>query len=177
MQAADGEVIAQVLAGDRDAYQVLVERHSRSVFRLAYRITGNEGDSEDVVQESFLRAFRSLNRYDGRASFSTWLQRIAANHALDLVRRRKRVAAVDGEVPDVADEGPLPDQMVALGQLRERLASGMGTLSAQERGAFVLRHFEGRSIPEISEALAIGESAAKHSVFRAVQKLRRYAFE
>ncbi len=177
MQASDAELIGQIRAGDKSAYQGLVERHSRSVFRLAYRITGNEGDSEDVVQESLLRAYRNLDRFDERASFGTWLQRIAANYSLDLVRKRKHVADVGGELPDLADPAPRPDRLLASVRIRERLAIGMQTLSVQERSAFVLRHFEGQSIPEISLALEIGESAAKHSVFRAVEKLRRYAFE
>lgn len=177
MQASDAELIGQIRAGDKSAYQGLVERHSRSVFRLAYRITGNEGDSEDVVQESLLRAYRNLARFDERASFGTWLQRIAANYSLDLVRKRKYVAEVGGELPDLSDPAPRPDRLLASVRIRERLELGMKTLSVQERSAFVLRHFEGQSIPEISLALEIGESAAKHSVFRAVEKLRRYAFE
>ena len=177
MQASDAELIGQIRAGDKSAYQGLVERHSRSVFRLAYRITGNEGDSEDVVQESLMRAYRNLDRFDERASFGTWLQRIAANYSLDLVRKRKRVVDLGGDLPDRADPSPRPDRLLASVRIRERLELGMQTLSEQERSAFVLRHFEGQSIPEISAALEIGESAAKHSVFRAVEKLRRYAFE
>src|SRR6267142_6114300 len=85
-----GAVLARARQGDGDAFRVLVERHSRSVFRLAYRMTGNEQDSEDVVQETFLRAYKQLHRWEARSSFSTWLYRIAANYSLDLVRSRKR---------------------------------------------------------------------------------------
>src|SRR6202011_1129958 len=83
-------VLARARQGDSDAFRVLVERHSRSVFRLAFRMTGNEQDAEDLVQETFLRAYRQLGRFDGRAGFSTWLYRIAANCSLDLIRARKR---------------------------------------------------------------------------------------
>src|SRR6185295_224231 len=90
MQDSDGALIAQALEGDRGAFRVLVERHSRAVFRLAFRITGNESDAEDVVQEAFLRAWRQLHRYEARAGFGTWMYRIASNYALDLVRARRR---------------------------------------------------------------------------------------
>src|SRR5213083_3180863 len=83
-------VLARARQGDSEAFRVLVEQHSRSVFRLAFRMTGNEQDAEDVVQESFLRAYRQLGKFDERASFGTWLYRIAMNCSLDLVRSRKR---------------------------------------------------------------------------------------
>src|SRR6266576_6218125 len=83
-------VLARARQGDSDAFRALVERHSRSVFRLAFRMTGNEQDAEDLVQETFLRAYRQLGKFDGRASFGTWLYRVAANCSLDLIRVRKR---------------------------------------------------------------------------------------
>jgi RNA polymerase sigma-70 factor (ECF subfamily) len=175
MQATDAEIIGQIRRGNKNAYQHLVDRHARTAFRVAYRITRNEGDSEDVVQESFLRAYRNLESFDERASFSTWLQRIATNCALDLVRRRKWTADTGGDLPDRADTAPKADRLVESAQTRQRLEDGIKTLSEQERQAFLMRHVEGNSIPEISEKLSIGVSAAKHSVFRAVEKLRRYA--
>ena len=175
MQATDAEVIGQIRSGDRGAYQALVDRHARILFKVAYRITRNEGDSEDVVQESFLRAYRSLDRFDERASFSTWIQRIATNCALDMVRRRKWVADTGGELPIVIDGAPKADRLLESRETRERLEAGMKTLSEQERQAFLMRHVHGNSIPEIGERLDIAPGAAKHSVFRAVEKLRRYA--
>src|ERR1700686_4842339 len=86
MEPSDAAAVAQVRSGDSDAYRVLVERHSHSVFRLAFRMTGNEQDAEDLVQETFLRAYRQIGRFDGRASFGTWLYRIAANCSLDFIR-------------------------------------------------------------------------------------------
>src|SRR5258707_14021846 len=90
MEKSDATAVAQVRAGDSDAFRVLVERHSHSVFRLAFRMTGNQHDAEDLVQETFLRAYRQLGKFDGRASFGTWLYRVAANCSLDLIRLRKR---------------------------------------------------------------------------------------
>src|ERR671938_565225 len=106
MELTDAAIVARARAGDSDAYRVLVERHSRALFRLAFRMTGNESDAEDVVQESFLRAYRQLGKFDERASFGTWLYRIATNCSLDLVRSRKRrserMAQSDPELDDVS---------------------------------------------------------------------------
>src|SRR5215831_6435642 len=90
MEWSDETAVARARTGDADAFRVLVERHSRALFRLAYRMTGNQQDAEDVVQDSFLRAYKQLARFDERASFGTWLYRIAVNCSLDLVRSRKR---------------------------------------------------------------------------------------
>src|SRR6476469_1587702 len=82
-------VLARARQGDSDAFRALVERHSRSVFRLAFRMTGNEQDAEDVVQESFIKAYRQLGRFQTRANFGTWLYRIVANCAVDMIRGRQ----------------------------------------------------------------------------------------
>src|SRR5437763_1845973 len=86
MEETDAAALARAKAGDKDGFRLLVERHSRNVFRLAYRLTGNEQDAEDVVQETFLRAYKQLQNFESRASFGTWLYRIGANYALDLIR-------------------------------------------------------------------------------------------
>jgi RNA polymerase sigma-70 factor (ECF subfamily) len=181
MEPSDAAAIAQIRAGDADAFRVLVERHSRSVFRLAFRMTGNEQDAEDLVQETFLRAFRQIRKYDGRAGFGTWLYRIAANCSLDLIRLRKRrqeqqtMADEDGQelTAAVRSETPGPDRQAFSGELKQLLAPALQRLSPMERTAFVLRHYEGMCIEDIGEALGVRPGAAKHSVFRAVQKLRQ----
>ncbi|MEO7143957.1 MAG: sigma-70 family RNA polymerase sigma factor [Bryobacteraceae bacterium] len=181
MEESDLCVVARVRAGDGDGFRLLVERHSRSVFRLAYRMTGNEQDAEDVVQETFLRAFRQLHRYESRASFATWLYRIAANYSLDLIRSRKRHfdhrQHANGEERDpllsIPSTDPGPDRTAFSSQIQERMTEALNELTPQERTAFVLRHFEGQTIGEIRAVLGIGENAAKHSIFRAVQKLRK----
>jgi RNA polymerase sigma-70 factor (ECF subfamily) len=185
MEDSDAAAIALALAGDGDGFRILVERYSRGVFRLAYRMTSNEFDAEDVVQETFLRAHRQLTQYESRSSFSTWLYRIAANYSLDLVRARKRHAetaidetpanqgAPDDAIHALPASSPGPDRLLFSDQVQKCVASTLDELSQQERTAFVLRHFEGQSIEEISAALGLSANAAKHSIFRAVQKLRR----
>lgn len=170
MQESEAAAVARARTGDGEAFRVLVERYGRSVFRLAYRMTGNEQDAEDVVQETFLRAYRQLSRYDGRASFHTWIYRIASNYALDLLRSR-RVGSPPAE--ELTCPEPQADRLAMSGQIGLRLRDGMAEMTEQERAAFVLRHFEGMSIDEIGSVLGIAESATKNSIFRAVQKLRR----
>src|SRR5260370_5457420 len=89
MEVTDAAVVALVLAGDRDAFRVLVERHSRSIFCVVYRMTGNQQDAEELVQETFLRAYKALERFELRSNFSTWLYRIAVNRTLDFLNARK----------------------------------------------------------------------------------------
>jgi RNA polymerase sigma-70 factor (ECF subfamily) len=148
-------------------------------------MTGNEQDAEDVVQETFLRAYRQLHRYEARASFGTWLYRIASNYSLDLVRSRKRhpqtaldESSAPGEeatnaVHTVASGAPGPDRLLFGDEVQRTVATTLDQLSQQERTAFVLRHFEGQSIEEIGSSLGLSGNATKHSIFRAVQKLRR----
>src|SRR5688572_19070296 len=90
MDASDrAAVLARARHGDGEAFRALVEEHGRRAFQLAFRMTGNEQDAEDVVQESFLRAYRQLNRFEARANFGTWLHRIVANCAVDAIRARR----------------------------------------------------------------------------------------
>jgi len=177
----DQAVIARVQAGDKDSFSMLVERYSHSVFRLAYRMTGNEQDAEEVVQESFLRSYRQLDTFEARASFGTWIYRIASNYALDLMRSRRRdtqwIARADEDVEDamarIPAADPAVDRVAWSAELRDRIEAALTLLSEQERAAFVLRHYEGHSIEEIGQALGLNGNATKNSIFRAVQKLRR----
>jgi RNA polymerase sigma-70 factor, ECF subfamily len=182
MEVEAGSAVERARSGDSDAFRLLVEQHSRAVFRLAFRMTGNEQDAEDVVQETFLRAYRQLDKYEARSSFSTWLYRIASNYSLDLIRMRKRheekrERGSKAEERDILQTIPVnapgPDRIAHSNQVQARVNEALNELSDQERTAFVLRHFEGLSIDEIGETLGTGTNATKHSIFRAVQKLRR----
>jgi RNA polymerase sigma-70 factor (ECF subfamily) len=180
MAENDAADVARAKAGDEGAFRALVERHGRAVFRLAFRMTGNEQDAEDVVQEAFLKAYRRIGQFEDRAAFGSWLHRIAANCAYDVLRARARkredATGPDGSGPDPLDafaaETPSADRAVLSGQISRRLKAALARLSPQERAAFTLRHFEERPIREIGELLGLDEGAAKHSVFRAVRKLR-----
>lgn len=181
MGQSDRITIQAVLAGDREAYGTLVMRHSRMLFRLAYRMTGNEADADDVVQESFLRGYQKLATFESRANFGTWIYRITVHCALDRLQSRRRDEArqvteqTDPEQDgvQVADAAPGPERLVLseeIGTLGEQAMLG---LTAMERTAFVLRHMEDRNTDEIAAALDVAPNTAKQTVHRAVQKMRK----
>jgi RNA polymerase sigma-70 factor, ECF subfamily len=173
MEGTDGALVVAAKAGDAGAFRELVERHGGRVFQLAYRITGDEQDAEDAVQETFLRAYRQMRRFDGKSSFGTWLYRIAANCALDALRARSRESGTENPVRELPSSEPTPERAALSGEIRERMELALRELSPVERAAFVLRHFEGMGTEEIGRVLGCQPGAAKHSVFRAVRKLRK----
>ncbi|HEV2711268.1 MAG TPA: RNA polymerase sigma factor [Edaphobacter sp.] len=184
MNKAEAEAIQQILAGDRDAYRVLMDRHFCTVHRIAFRITGNQADAEEAAQEAFLRAYNKLPGFRHDASFSTWITRIAMNTALNLVARRNRDLSQYG--PRIADNPSAVEQTVQLAdthpsperQLLDLEAvtlrnDALANLTPMERTAFTLRHMEDLPIAEIATALNVPANSAKQAVFRAVAKLRR----
>jgi len=176
LQTAEGEriVIDRARRGDHEAFRALVDQHARDVFRLAFRMTGNEGDAEDMVQETFLKAWKQIGQFDGRATLRTWLHRICTNCSLDHIRARKRKPGVPFDpAVQVAAGTPSPERIAASSQVNAILGPALDELGEMERTAFVLRHYEGLGIVEISATLGVQPGAARHSIFRAVQKLRR----
>ena len=181
MTHTDAAAVALARDGDSEAFRALVERHSRAVFRLAHRMTGNASDAEDVVQETFLKAYRQLSRFESRANFGTWVHRIAVNCSIDLIRARPhREAGHDAAdleqfgASDTAEPAlPSPERLMLSAEVQGRISDALTLLSKMERAAFVLRHFEGQSIDEISRALGLKTNATKHSIFRAVKKMRQ----
>src|SRR6267378_1620141 len=178
METSDATAIDRARGGDSDAFRLLVERHSQPIFRVAYRMTGNEHDADDVVQETFLRAYRQLKHFEERANFGTWLHRITVNCSLDLLRARGRADRHYGGDPESAELSgagrtePQQDRLLLSADLQKHVAAAMELLSSNERTAFVLRHFEGMPVEEIGKTLGIQVNAAKHTIFRAVRKLR-----
>jgi RNA polymerase sigma-70 factor, ECF subfamily len=183
---SDAMAVERTLAGDQEAYRVLVERHSRTVYRMAYRMMGNAYDSEDVVQESFLRAYQKLRQFEGNANFGTWVYRIAANYAIDRLRQRnadearREVPNKTGEdsldvdpLSQARDMSPSPERLAGSAQLADRMKAALAELSPAERTAIVMRHWDGCGIEEIAAVLKSNSNATKNTVFRAVEKLRR----
>ena len=162
--------------GDHEAFRLLMEQHTRAVYKLAYRMSGNQHDAEDLTQETFLRAWKHIGRFDGRATFATWLYRICSNCALDHHRStNRRPAGIDDEAifNRIASTEPSPERLAVSSQAAARLGPAMEELSGMERIAFVMRHYEGAPVESIAQALGIREGAAKHAIFRAVQKISR----
>jgi len=175
MPLDDAAAVAQAKSGDQEAFRLLVDRHSRSIYRLAFRMTGRPEDAEDVVQETFVRAYRQLARFEARSNFGTWLYRIGFNCSIDYMRSKPRRESPepDDALERLSGQGePDADDLVFAGEIGRRVQDALQELSPQERAAFLMRHYHGCSIEEICQALDLKSNAAKHSIFRAVKKMR-----
>jgi len=168
--------------GETAAFEELVRRYDRNVFRIAQHITQNREDAEDVVQEAFLKAYGNLDQFQGQSKFYTWLVRIAVNEALMKLRRRRpeRTVSLDEEIRteddllprEVADWSPNPEQLYGQSELREILSRTIQGLPAGFRTVFVLRDVEGLSTEETAEALDLSVPAVKSRLLRARLQLR-----
>jgi len=168
--------------GDRAAFSQLVEAYSGKLYRLSLKMLQNPQDAEDVLQETFIKAFKHIRNFDGRSSISTWLYRIATNEALMLLRR-KRPDMVSIEEPDqdgepeqeplqIVDWCCMPEQELLSGEARKRLDDAVGRLPAGLRMTFLLRDVEGLSTAEAAEVQGLTETALKTRLSRARLRLR-----
>ena len=168
--------------GDVGAFEQLVKRYDRNVFRIAQHITQNREDAEDVVQDAFLKAFQNLGQFQGQSKFYTWLVRIAVNEALMRLRRRRpeRMVSIDEDVKteedsiprEIADWSPNPEQLYNQGELKEILQKTIQGLPPSFRTVFILRDVEGLSTEETADALGLSVPAVKSRLLRARLQLR-----
>ncbi len=169
-------------AGDLGAFEKLVHRYDRNVFRIAQHITQNREDAEDVVQDAFLKAFQNLGQFQGQSKFYTWLVRITVNEALMRLRRRRpeRMVFIDEDVKtdedsiprEIADWSPNPEQIYNQAELKEILTKTIQGLPSGFRTVFVLRDVEGLSTEETADALNLSVPAVKSRLLRARLQLR-----
>ena len=170
--------------GDREAFARLVDETSAHIYRVALQILGNEQDAEDVLQETYIKAFRALPKFEGRSSLTTWLYRIAVNEALMLVRKRKpQTISVEESTPfdaegesegmEIVDFCCLPEGELLSSESRRFLDQAVQNLPGNLRLVFVMRDLEGLSIQETSEALNISENNVKTRLLRARLRLRQ----
>ena len=165
--------------GDTDAFDELVRRTYGDVFKLAVRLTGNEADASDVVQDTYVRAFRGLRRFRGDAQFSTWLHRITVNTGLTMRRRagRHRADSIDEVMWEPEASGITPEMAGEATDLRERLVHALGALPGGNRDVVVLKDIHGWSHGEIAEHLGISVTAAKVRLHRGRRVLRDRLFD
>jgi len=169
-------------AGDIKAFEELVRRYDRNIFRIAQHITQNREDAEDVVQDAFLKAYGNLVQFQEQSKFYTWLVRIAVNEALMKLRRRRpeRTVSLDQEVRteedsmprEVADWSPNPEQQYSQAELRDILGKTIQGLPSGFRTVFILRDVEGLSTEETADALGLSIPAVKSRLLRARLQLR-----
>ena len=169
------ELIARCRQGDQHAHFQLYKLYSKAMYNVGYRITGNEDEAQDVLQEAFTSAFRDLDYYRGDAAFGAWLKRIVINKALTAVQKRKHDRIPDDEHWDVAEEAPSEEYADNL--TVERVRSGIQRLPDGYRAVLSLYLLEGYDHQEIAEILGITESTSKSQLNRAKTKLRELLSE
>ena len=173
------ELVTAAKAGDAEAYRELVRATYADAYTLAYRLTGNEEDARDVVQEAYLRAYKGLKRFRGDAAFNTWMYRITANCASTLLARRSKGSHEELNAEDpVADERPEadPEAMAEAGYVRDRMTAALAELPPRLRAVVVLRDIYDLPHEAIAAELGISQEAAKVRLHRARRKLRERLF-
>lgn len=183
MSGEEADLLARARTGDSSAFGALVRRYQRRVYAAALHLTGNHADADDVAQEAFVRAFRGLGSFDGRADFFTWLYRITVNTALNRLRStRRREALQDAGTVEAAQVGGrpeglgaprlLPDEQAALGREVREVLSAMATLSPTLRVTLVMATIEAMSHKQIAAVLGIPEGTVAWRVNEARRLLR-----
>lgn len=176
MQDQEATWILQAQQGDPQAFSALVETYQRPVYNLCSRMLGNAQDAEDASQETFLRAYKSLNKYDNSRSFITWLLSIAAHYCIDQVRRRRTpvVSIEDLPVPDLPEHGPDIETRVGSKEERGRVRALLDVLEPTDRALVVMYYWYDLSYLEIGQALKLTESAVKSRLHRARRAMARH---
>jgi len=181
MTWTDEELVARSMGGDVDSFNQLILRWERPIYALAYRVIGREEDARDVVQETFLRAFRALPGFKGQAKFSSWLYRIALNLCRDWIRRQRRAPVMQApegvELVDLASErGPVEsiEDLVSRRELSEVVAEAMRLLPDEQRTAIVLKEYHGMTFQEIADLQGCPLSTVKTRLYQGLSVLRRH---
>ncbi|HUP65529.1 MAG TPA: sigma-70 family RNA polymerase sigma factor [Thermoanaerobaculia bacterium] len=178
----DGRLIEQTLAGDDAAFELLVRRHQKSVYRVAWAILRDDAEADSVTQDTFVQAFMHLRRFERRSALETWLTRIVVNRARDVLRQRQSLRARflswsgkdrDEKFMEPADDRPDAERDVLSAELSRSIDWAVGSLSARQQVIFRLRHDDGRSLEEIASILGLRAGTVRAHLFRALQKLRR----
>jgi RNA polymerase sigma-70 factor (ECF subfamily) len=178
----DQELIARTIAGDGGAFALLVGRFQRKIYRVAFSILRDDDRADEVAQDTFVQAYTSLARFEGRSCLETWLTRIAVNRCHDLLRRRRFASlftlgtSEEGETETMlepVDERPDPERQLLSVQLRRAIQRAERHLSPQQKVIFRLRHYENLSLEEIADHLGLNAGTVRAHLFRAVHKIRR----
>jgi RNA polymerase sigma-70 factor (ECF subfamily) len=167
--------LVEAQKGNTEAFSHLIEVYQRPVFNLCYRMLGDPDEAEDAAQETFLRAYNGMKRYDNQRPFSTWLLSIAAHYCIDQIRRRRLTTFSMDNLPDLdpPDLGPGPESAMAQSEEQRRIRVLLDTLGPQDRAAVVMLYWYDFSYEEIAAALSLTVSAVKSRLHRARLELAR----
>lgn len=169
MNTVEPEVLEQVQKGNQEAFTRLVEIYQRPVYNLCYRMLGDANEAEDASQETFLRVYKNIKRYDHKRPFSTWLLSIAAHHCIDQIRKRHLVVVSMDAIPylDPPDTSPGPETSFRLLEDQKKVEVLLKSLNPQDRAAVVMYYWYDFSYEEIAHGLSITVSAVKSRLHRA----------
>ena len=176
----DRDLIERTLAGDGNAFAMIVERFQRKIFRTARAIVRDDAEADTITQDTFVQAYTHLSRFEGRAELETWLTRIAINRSRDSLRRRRFISLFrlndDGEseaIIEPVDERPDPERQMMGSELRNAIVKAERGLSSQQKTIFRLRHYENLSLEEIADHLGLRSGTVRAHLFRAIHKIRK----
>jgi RNA polymerase sigma-70 factor (ECF subfamily) len=178
-RAAEEEALARCRKGDRDAYRILVAAHERAVTAAVSRIVLHPQETEDLVQETFIQAYRKLSSFKGDSGFGTWLYRIAVNLSLRRLQQLRRTGwtpldALEGlEIPDLRPDAPQPEREALFSEDRRALQKALLALSDDHRAVVTLHYFEDRSCPEIAEIMGCSVGTVWSRLHYALRKLKK----
>jgi len=166
----EAELIAQSLNGDHNAYGLLVDRYKNAIFHHCFAIVRDEDVAEDIAQEAFIAAYYKLHLYKSTHKFSTWLFKIATNHAIDALRKRKREVAMDHAFIDtIVSTQPAPESTARYDELR----TAVNKLNAKHRAVISLHYWQGLSYQEIAFVMASPIGSVRGWMYRAKEELRK----
>ena len=181
MTRTDEELVALSMSGDSESFNQLILRWERPIYALAYRTLGREEEARDVVQETFLRAFRGLKNFRGQAKFSSWIYRIALNLCRDWIRRKRRTPV--SQLPDdvdlselAAEQGPSEsvEDLVARRELSAVVEEAMALLPEEQRTAVILKEYHGMTFQEIADLQGCPLSTVKTRLYQGLSVLRKH---
>lgn len=175
-ELSDSEVVARVLRGDTEAYQQIVRRYNRRLYRVTWAIVQDDDEAEDVIQETYVRAYEHLAQFAGRALFSTWLTKIAIHEAWSRMKRRNKQCDLGSAPESVGNPSRIPhtpEEELITNETRAALEQAINALPEPQRAVLVMRSLEQMTVAEIAHCLDITEQAVKMRFLRARRTLRR----
>lgn len=174
--------IKRAIQGDEKAYKALLKRYERGIYNMIYQMVKNREETEDLVQETFIKAFNALDSYNDQFAFSTWLYKIAFNNCIDSIRKKKLktypldkpIKTKEGQVQqEIRDDSTSPEKEILFAEKRKQINEAIGCLPERYKQVIILRHKEERSYEEISEMMKIPLGTVKARIFRAREMLKR----
>lgn len=175
------QLVKSARQGDEEAFRMLFEANRQKIFALAFKYTKNREDAEDILQETFIKAYHALDKFhwEENPSFSSWLYRIGINTSIDLIRKKKKMKQANIDSDDIerisVDEKISgPEASLQIQAVRERLDSALAKLTARQRMIFILRHYQQLSTQEIAEYMNCSQGSVKKQLFRALTTIKTH---